>query len=192
MKSVVLLALCCAASAFASEPEVLAATTWQATAGAPVYAVQKLKAGGAVYLEVADPFGKPVWRSPDLGSEDHLLSMRGTPSALAVEDVTGDGVPELVTAAFYGPEASGLYVFAGSPQAGFRAVPVLDARTRARAEHFVSDRPLSEGRDLRCLPGGRVRVIGRSFSADGTPPQVMAWSYTFRDGAYWLADVDQP
>lgn len=185
----------CAVPSDAGEPElpvsILATAPWAPPSGA-YGTVQKVHDARGVYVRVVDTEGTPMWKSPRIGERDHDFSIAGKPSKLAVMDLTGDGQPEIVTAAFHGPDASGLYVFTSAPQPGFKLIRCEHPEAGLSRPFLCSDRPAPEGADLACQADGSVKVLGRSFPDDFSGPPVTAYYvYAYSEGAYRLKSVEK-
>ena len=188
--SVILFALA-ALPCGAEELEIIASAAWAPATGA-YGTVQKVHDATGVYVRVVDTLGAPLWRSPSLGARDHQFSVNGRPTELAVMDLTGDGKPEIVTAAFHGPDAAGLYVFEGAPSPGFKLLRCEHPEVGLSRPFLVSDRPAPGGLDFACQPGGTVRVRGRSFPDDLSGPPVDAtYVYRYGAGAFRLTSVEK-
>lgn len=172
-------------------PTVIATAAWAPAKGA-YGTVQKVRDARGIYLRIVDPEGAPLWRSPRLGQADHAFSIQGHAASVAVVDVTGDGVPDVVTSAFHGPDAAGLYVFQGAPETGFKLVRCEHPEEKLSRPFLVSDRPAPEGLDLACQADGSVKVLGRKFANDGGRPVTAYFVYRFRAGAYELASIEKP
>ncbi|MDD3148897.1 MAG: hypothetical protein PHD82_16510, partial [Candidatus Riflebacteria bacterium] len=103
-----------------------------------------------VTLKILGAEGKEIFASENLGSEDKLFMMGDQATGLATHDFDGDGNPEILVSAFYGPQASGLYVFRYDTAAGkFAPVKFLNSTdAELSTENLVSDIRQENGSDM--------------------------------------------
>ena len=149
-------------------------------------AVEKRIDAMAVALRVTDTDGKVIFTSETLGSEEKLFVIDRKAVSLAVKDLNGDNSPELITAAFYGPTASGLYVFsydAASKQ--FKPLQFVHPEADLTRDFMVSDIRQANGEDLLFLDNDVLRSLGMIYSADPeVDPVAGFYFYKFIDGAF--------
>lgn len=125
---------------------------------------------GTVTLKVLGADGKEMWASLPLGEQEKLFIIDGAASPLTVKDLTGDGVPEIITAAMTGPETSALYVFkydaAGKKFVGMNFKYEKEQLSR---DFMVSDMYQKNGEDIVFMPENQVRALGKIFNEDAGP-----------------------
>lgn len=125
---------------------------------------------GTVTLKVLGVDGKEMWASLPLGEQEKLFIIDGAASPLTVKDLTGDGVPEIITAAMTGPETSALYVFkydaAGKKFVGMNFKYEKEQLSR---DFMVSDMYQKNGEDIVFMPENQVRALGKIFNEDAGP-----------------------
>lgn len=125
---------------------------------------------GTVTLKVFAAGGKEIWASEPLGEQEKLFTIDGTATPLAVKDVTGDGVPELITAAMTGPDSSALYVFKyDSENQKFAAMNFKYEKEDLTRDFLVSDMYQQDGQDLVFMPENKIQVLGKIFSEEAAP-----------------------
>lgn len=125
---------------------------------------------GTVTLKVFTVEGKEMWVSSPLGEQEKLFTIDGAASPLAVKDLTGDGVPELITAAMTGPESSALYVFKyDSEGKKFAAMNFKYEKEELTRDFLVSDMYQKNGEDLVFMPENKIRALGKIYSEENGP-----------------------
>ena len=153
----------------------------------PAWTVEKRQHADSVYLRVADSSGREIWHSAELGSEDRSFLLDGRESKLALCDLDGDGRLEIVTAAFYGPVASGMYVFRYDPQEKvFSQVMWRFENQDLNRDALVSDLPSRGGQDLELSSvSGEAGALGMIYpeTADHLP-RPGSNHFPFRDGRF--------
>ncbi|MBF0501775.1 MAG: hypothetical protein HQM09_16680 [Candidatus Riflebacteria bacterium] len=153
----------------------------------------KIQHDDGIYLEATATPGKKFWTSDNLGSEDKNFIIGGASATLAIRDIDGDGRDEIVTAAFYGPDASGLYVYRFMDmKTGF--VPIANYSDTGDSEmnFFVSDIRQESGEDMVINNDGTVRIMGKIYSDNGnTPPMPGYYYYKLKDARYRLFKTEK-
>jgi hypothetical protein len=185
MKAIAAVVLLIAHVALAGPPELLGAVQLPVP-GAPgqLLTIRKIKSGDVVALAGRDAAGKLTWLGPILGSADHPVVVRGRPVSLELVDVTGDGQPEVLAAAFVGPRASHLYVMRYKDGKDWlEPIPCEQGPEHAVRDVIVSD--AERGEDLVVQANGTVEALGLDYSAGAAgPPPVARFRYAYRDGRY--------
>jgi len=138
---------------------------------------KELRADG-IYLAAVDAAGKQVWESANLGSEDKKFVIDKQASTLIAKDLTGDGSPEVITAAYYGP-GSGLYVYTWDAKAAkFAPIPcVYPKNPDANREYLVADIPQENGEDMLFQSDSNVRIMGKIYPEKETESVVDGFYY---------------
>ncbi len=177
------------AGAVFGEDKVLATVSGEITGEkGKAFQVDKVLKDDGVWVQVSGPLPDKtaVWTSDNLGVEEKTFTLGDRSESLALKDLTGDGVPEIVTAAFYGPRASGMWVFTWSG-ADQKFVPIVvthpqDDLTR---DFFVADIQQESGGELVIGPDGKVTCLGLIYSdKEGEEPQPAQYVYELKDGKY--------
>jgi len=137
-------------------------------------------------LRVLDADGKQIFTSETLGSEEKLFVIDREAVSLKVRDLNGDKVPELMAAAFYGPNASGLYVFTYDTSAKtFKPMQFVHAAADLTRDCLVSDMRQENGEDLMFLSDDVVRALGMIYSTEpDAEPVAGFYFYKLTDGAF--------
>ena len=153
--------------------------------------ITKTRRPDGIYLIARDISLRTVWISPNLGSEDKTFFLDDKATILGVKELTGDGLPELVSSAFYGPSASGLYVYSWNPSRRvFSPITNVASETEPR-EHLVSDIPVESGDDMVIERDGTIRLLGRVFDPRAEhPPTTGIYVYRFRNGVFHLQTIE--
>lgn len=126
--------------------------------------VQKLLKEDGIYVNVLDAAGKNLWQSENLGLEEKKFMIDGKTQSLALKDLNGDGIPEIFAAAFYGPKASGLFIYTwDAKEKKFAPIMTTFPKEDLTREMLVSDVYLESGEDLVIQEGGMARVTGMIF-----------------------------
>ncbi|HNX75805.1 MAG TPA: hypothetical protein PLM07_20860 [Candidatus Rifleibacterium sp.] len=125
---------------------------------------------GTVTLKVFNSDGKEFWSSNALGEQEKLFTIDGAAAPLACKDLTGDGVPEIVTAAMTGPDSSALYVFKYDGESkSFTAMNFKYEKENLTRDFLVSDMYQKDGQDLVLLPENKIRALGKIYAEDAAP-----------------------
>jgi hypothetical protein len=131
-----------------------------------------------VTIKVFSRDGKEIWASAPLGEQEKLFIVDDAATALAVKDITGDGKPELITAAMTGPESSALYVFQfDAASAKFNPMNFKYEKENLTRDFVVSDMYQKDGQDFVVAADNQIRVLGRIYSEEAAP---VAGFYTFQ------------
>lgn len=164
----------------------LASASGKLIAGSPDVQALKVQEGESIRLVIRDAAGAKLFESEELGSEERLFTLDGKATSLALRDLTGDGVPEAVTAAFYGPRASGLYVFTFDAAAKkFVPVQCTYPKHDLTRDMLVSDLQQSDGTDMIIAADGAVTMLGLQYpEKDGGEPVPAAYTFVFKDGKF--------
>ncbi|HOY65388.1 MAG TPA: hypothetical protein PLP29_00785 [Candidatus Ozemobacteraceae bacterium] len=146
----------------------------------------KRQDGDAIRLLIQDAAGKTLFESDVLGSEEKLFRVEDRDTSLAIRDLTGDGIPEALASAFYGPKASGLYVFTYDLASHtFVPVQVTFPKDDLTRDLFVSDIQARDGSDMHVAADNTVTVIGMQYSEkEGEQPIPAAFTFTFEKGRF--------
>ncbi len=137
-------------------------------------------------LRVLDADGKQIFTSETLGSEEKLFVIDRESVSLKVRDLNGDKVPELMAAAFYGPNASGLYIFTYDAGAKtFKPMQFVHTAADLTRDCLVSDMRQENGEDLMFLSDDVVRALGMIYSTEpDVEPVAGFYFYKLTDGAF--------
>lgn len=143
-----------------------------------------------IYVVVKDAAGAKLFESENIGTTDKTIDVgTGAEVSLGVKDVTGDGVPELLAAAFYGPQASGMYIWTYDAKTK-KIVPIKNVMAadkpadKVDRDFFVSDIDQSAGQ-FAVLADNSVRVLGQVFDKDAKNPPVPAYyHFALKNGQY--------
>lgn len=187
-----LLALALPAELMAGAPETLASVTYEsAKQPGSKFIVSKTLASDGVHIEMRDGTGRVVWTSPSLGTADKLFTADARASRLALVDVTGDGVPEVVTAATSPPRSALLHVFRlDAAQTELRPIPCVFPADGTSRDAFVTDLAQEDGQDLTILADRRIQTLGRTYGSAGIrKPGAGIYVFGFREGAFRLQSV---
>lgn len=190
----VLVLMCAPATLVAAERQLIATVSF-ATPGttAASLTVRKLLLATGIHLEASDQSGRVVWTSSSLGTADRLFVSGERRSRLAALDLTGDGVPEIITAASSPPRSGLLHVFRFAASGNqFEPVACVFPKDGVTRESFISDLTQEDGQDLSVLADGRVRTLGHTYASEGTgKPGAGMYFFAYRDGAYHFVRVDE-
>ncbi|HOY67102.1 MAG TPA: hypothetical protein PLP29_09445 [Candidatus Ozemobacteraceae bacterium] len=173
--------LLCSLLSTASYGVELANATGKLIPASPDVKVLKTRDADAIRLTIQDAAGTNLFQSEVLGSEEKLFTLDGKPTSLALRDLTGDGVPEVVTSAFYGPRASGLYVFTWDAAAKkFVPVPCTYPKFDLTRDLLVSDVQRDDGSDMVIGADNAVTMLGLVYpEKEGDEPTKAAYTFTF-------------
>lgn len=153
--------------------------------------VEKHLDENGVVLKVLGADGKEIFASENLGSEDKLFMMGDKAVGLASHDFDADGNPEILVSAFYGPKASGLYVFRYDAAAGkFAAVKFLNpVDAELSTENLVSDVRHESGDDMVVKEDGSLVALGLIYPSEaGQSPIEGLYTWKYADGMFNLVD----
>lgn len=143
----------------------------------------------SVTLRVFNAKGEQFWSSDALGEQEKMFVLDGNATGLAIRDLTGDSIPELITAAMTGPDSSALYVFKLDSEAGkFVPMNFKYEKENLTRDFLVSDMYQKDGQDFCFLPENLIRALGKIYSEEAAP---VAGFYTFKltDGAFVCSEV---
>lgn len=155
--------------------------------------VKKFFADEEICVEVVDKSGNKLLEMPSMGTREKMFQINGKPASLAIADVTGDGVEEILASAFYGP-ASALYVFKfDSASKKFSPIKFADSDdAELHREFMVSDLPSDNGSDMTVKED--LRLVARGKIYPSSPEEsVKAGEYTFKyaDGVFKLIKTEE-
>jgi len=164
----------------------LASASGRLIPDAPAVNAVKVQDGKTIRLVIKDAAGKKLFESELLGSEEKVFTLNGKATSLAVHDLTGDGVPEVVAAAFYGPRASGMFVFSYDPAAKkFVTIPCTYPKQKLTRNMLVSDMQAKNGSDMIIGADKTVTMLGLVYpDKAGKKPTLAAYSFAFKDGSF--------
>ncbi len=161
-------------------------------AGGEKIKVAKYLDDKGVGIRLSTEAGGKIYQHENLGSEDKLFKLDDKGTKLALKDLTGDGIPEILAAAFYGPTASGLYVFSYDAAAK-KIVPVKFLNSNSpdlSTECMVSDIRQEDGSDMVINADGSMTAMGMIYPkepGDEAAPGFYTWK--FADGMFKLAET---
>ncbi|MFZ2957234.1 MAG: hypothetical protein WA705_10125 [Candidatus Ozemobacteraceae bacterium] len=179
-----------ATNSTASMPQTLAKAAFKAEGGLDI--VKTMRDDG-IYLEAHNKAGKKIWESANLGTEDKNFLIGGASNTLAVVDFDKDGKEEVLTAAFYGPDASGLYIYRFvDAKTGFVPIPNSAGTEESKRDFFVSDVRQESGEDMVINPDGTVRVMGKIYSEKGeNPPESGFYYFELKGNTFELKKTEK-
>ena len=128
--------------------------------------VEKVLVGEDIFVRVVKSSGELVWKSEILGSEDKKFIWNDKAESLKLVDLTGDGVREIVTAVFYGPRASGLYIFKSVKGNKFVNIPSKFPKENIERDCLVADMHQDNGYDMVFLKPDTVQILGMQYSTE--------------------------
>ena len=139
-----------------------------------------------IYLRVSDETGKEIWHSSELGSLDRSFRLDGKESRLSLCDIDGDGCQDIVTAAFYGPRASGMYVFMYDKKtAEFSQVAWHFDTEKLTRDLLVADLPAQGGEDLQLTTSRHASALGMIYSGGSEElPRPGRYEFQFENGRF--------
>ena len=134
------------------------------------YEAVKFEQNGELFLQILGNDQKVLWKSESLGSEEKQFQLDGKPSKLAVADLDGDKIPEILTSAFYGPNASGLYVYKMNDKTKeVKPIVCFDSNEEPSRDFLVSDIRQEDGGDFQITGKGDVKILGMKYIIDKEP-----------------------
>ena len=147
-----------------SKRVVLSKAVFEAGKPNVTFNIEKFKLQDSIGIVIKNTKGEKVYEMNNLGQEDKSFTLYDKAKTLAVKDITGDGVPEIIVSAYYGP-ASALYVFKyDSKKASFSPMKFIDNPDVSMCRDFmVSDIFMSDGSDLSVLAGNKLRTLGKIY-----------------------------
>lgn len=146
-------------------------------------AEKRLEDNGVV-IEVKDAeMRKPIWKSEPIGEQEKLFIINMKPENIVVADITGDGVPELITAAYYSPDNGALYVFEYDPdESTFKPIPFL--HNDLERDFMVADIYQKSGHDMVISEHNTFRALGYIYPENPEEEKAEAfYYYKYKDGA---------
>ncbi len=153
--------------------------------------INKFKAADAVGVEILDKAGNKLLDMPSIGSTEKMFSFNDAATSLAVVDLTGDGVAEVVASAFFGP-GSALYVFRFDSESK-KFVPIkFDDNTdpEMHREFMVSDLPSDDGKDMAILPDLTLKARGKIYPASAEDDAKEGeYFFKYADGTFKLTET---
>lgn len=161
-------------------------------AGGEKIKVAKYLDDKGVGIRLSTEAGASMYQHEGLGSEDKLFKLDDKGTKLALKDLTGDGNPEILAAAFYGPTASGLYVFTYDASAK-KIVPIKFLNEKSpdlSTECMVADIGQEDGSDMVVNSDGSLTAMGLIYPTepgDASTPGFYTWK--FADGMFKLAET---
>lgn len=175
----------------AVEKKILAHETFTLEAAGGEISVEKYLSNDEIGITIATKSGEKLLEMTDLGSEDKMFSVEESATGLLVKDLTGDNVPEVIAAAYYGP-ASALYVFKFDPASKkFAPMKFIDSEDADLHRNFmVSDLPASNGSDMAILADNSLRSMGKIYPSEAGK-EIIPGSYLFKfvDGSFKLTET---
>lgn len=168
----------------------LASATLPLTA-TEVIDVEKYLDDKGVGIRATSAAGEKLLELGEIGVEDKLFIIDEKASGLAIKDLDGDGTPEIITAAFYGPKASGLYVFKfDAEKRRFAAIKFVNSADPTLSTDFMtSDMRQDGGEDMVIAADGSIVALGMIYPADASSEPV-AGLYTWKlaEGSFKLTE----
>lgn len=125
---------------------------------------------GLVSISVRTKEGKPIWTSEILGEQEKFFIIDKNATSLAIKDLNGDKVPEIITAAMTGPDRSALYVYKYEPKENkFVPMQFKHEKQKVYRDFMVSDMYQKDGQDLVFMGDNKVRALGKIYSEQSAP-----------------------
>ncbi len=148
--------------------------------------IEKVQRGEEIFLQARNGNTAPFWTSEPLGSEDKKFQLDGKPLTLASSDLDSDKQPEILTAAFYGPRASGLYGFVYQQEKRtFAPITCKYANPEDNRDFLVSDIHEEDGSDFLISSDGKIQVLGIIYATgEGQEPKPGRFFFTYAGGAF--------
>ena len=154
--------------------------------------IEKVRRGEEIFLQARSGSAAPFWTSDCLGSEDKKFLFDGKPVTLISCDLDSDKHPELLTAAFYGPKASGLYGFIYQPTTRtFSVISCKYPNPDDNRDLLVSDVHEEDGSDFIITSDGKIRVLGIIYpTTEGQEPKPGTFHFSFQKGAFHAGSIE--
>lgn len=175
----------------AAEKQVLAHESFSLEAAGGELEVEKYLLNDEVLVSIVTKSGEKLLDMGALGSEDKKFTDGEKTIGLAVKDLTGDGIPEVISSAYYGP-ASALYVFQFNPASKkFAPMKFIDSSdAELNRDFMVSDFPAADGEGMVILPDNSLKAIGKIYPSE-PDKEVIPGTYLFRfdNGSFKLAET---
>ena len=138
-----------------------------------------------VFLKVYDKKGNLFWQSMPLGASDKLFTIDGKAVALEARDITGNGDMELITAAFFEPANSALYVFSFDATSKlFIPIDFRHEKPEFTRDFMVADVFRPNGEDLIFESDQELKTLGKMYSDDGNEPIDAYYSFKYTNDAF--------
>jgi hypothetical protein len=155
--------------------------------------IEKFKTNNNIGISISSKSGESLLEMKELGVEEKLFTVGEKPTSLIVKDVTGDGVPEVITAAYYGP-ASALYVFKfDKAKRKFLPMKFIDSKDASMHRDFmVSDMPQDNGQDMTIMANNNLRALGKIYPAKaGQKATPGLYFFVHKKGAFKLQKTEK-
>lgn len=170
-------------SVWAAEPQVLASATFLLD-GKTVWKIHKILDDEEIYLIAKNKDNREIWRSTSIGTENKFFQLEDVKTPLSVADLNGDNRPEIISAAFYGPKSSGLYIYKfDKPGEKLELLQCYMPGGEPR-ECVVSDMHQEDGSDFLLSSNGDLRVLGLSYEDEG--PKPARWEFKLTEKGFVL------
>jgi hypothetical protein len=162
------------------------------TIGNDEYNVVKRIEKESVTITLTGKKGDVFWTSESLGVQEKLFNIDSAAKGIAIKDLTGDGVAEIIAAAMTGEDRSALYVFSFNKDTGkFAPVEFNYEKQNLKREFVVSDIYQANGDDYLFSEDGKLRVLGQIYSESGeTPPVAGFYFFQFRNNLFVNTSVE--
>jgi hypothetical protein len=122
----------------------------------------------SVSLSITTTTGKTIASKPDLGEQEKLFIFAGKATSLAVKDLNGDKVPEIITAAMLGTDRSALYVFSFDAQSKKLSPMSFSYKKQNLSRDFlVADMYQQNGQDIVFVAENHIRALGKIYKPAG-------------------------
>lgn len=183
-----LLILLCSQSRATTSNNLLAKTTFKLYKTSELLNVKKFKINEKVGITITNKLGKKLLDFSSMGAKEKLFTVGNEAKSIAIKDITGDGVPEVITTAYYGP-ASALYVFKYDQKADkFAPIKFIDSKdAEMNRDYMISDMPQDNGFDMTILENNQIRSLGKIYpSALGERPKVGYYYFKLENDGYKL------
>lgn len=157
--------------------------------GGADYMVSKRIENSTVTLKVQGAKGETLWTSAPLGDQEKLFMVDDQAVSIAAKDLTGDGIPELLTAAMTGESSSAFYVFKfDAEKKQFTGMDFKYEKAELTRDFMVSDMYQANGADITVMPENKIRALGKIYDEKSGP---IAGFYYFKhtDGAFLCSEI---
>lgn len=180
-------------TAFSAEKKILGRESFKLGSDNKEIVAEKYLENNEIMVSITDKSGKSLLDSSPIGNEEKLFLLDGKPTGLAVKDLTGDGIPEVIATAFYGP-ASALYVYRyDEAKNKFAPVIFIDNPDPDLCRDFmVSDLPMEDGSDMQVKADNSLVAMGKIYPENNIQKVTKGlYTYKFEGNGFKLIDRKQ-
>lgn len=188
----ILMFILCSQSMASNKKELLAKSSFKIDRAGEILNVIKFKMNEEVGITITNVLGEKLLDFSSLGVKEKLFTIDNKVKSLLIKDLTGDGIPEVVTTAYYGP-ASALYVFKYDEKSN-EFVPIkfiYNNDVKMNKDYMVSDMPQDNGFDMTVLKNNQLRALGKIYPSDlGEKIKVGYYYFKLIDDCYKLINTE--